>query len=554
MKFGGVIEITDIRKETCLDTALGDRSCGRPTMRACFLAIATLLGGCTTSLNTRPMASQATGGTVGMRYALPALQYSTTVTRRVTKCVETADGLSLEFDVTVDAKPELVDGEWFTVDYTSLGSWSKTSSFEMHTYENQTLKSFNAKADDQSAEIAAGVVKAGFSVARLAMGVPGDLAGGGGLTCPTNKLESYDQLEQALKTKTKELEGLTASLEPWLAQALIGTLSEAGKIEITELRKQSMAKSKEITDIRKKMDELAKSLSWVEVHPFLPDWRDDGAGLNLILDFPSRRQDVRKLQIAWAEQLFGGAPTAGQLADIGKDMKTVVVTARAADSPAVDTICTQANVEGTCAAPVRPKWNNFVSDTADPKPAAIPGIAYRTPVRGRLTVCRGVTPQECVTGNDPSAVLSRTNATFPQLGRLGILPFRNGFSQDNELSATFRPDGSIETASYSEKRARGKAVVDLVNGSLDQALALDQAIRTRNEEEKKEAEGAVVAELDRQITEEKKRLELLQAQWATDQENVAALHEIDRQKSLIAQLQNEKTLKELGYQPGDPVI
>lgn len=519
-------------------------------MRIGFIAVLTLLGGCTTSLATRPMATQASGGTDGMRYALPALQYNTTVARRVTKCTDTADGLTLEFDVTVEAKPELVDGEWFTVDYTSLGSWSKTSSFEMHTFENQTLKSFNAKADDQSAEIAAGVVKAGFSVAQLAMGLPpGDLAGGGGLTCPAAKLTSYEQLEEALKTKTKELETINANLEPYVAQSLIGTLSESAKEEIKELRKQSLAKSKEITDIRKKMDELAKALSWVEVHSYLPDWRGGGAGLNLILDFPSSSADVKQLQVAWAEQLFGGTPTAAQLAAIGKDMKPVVLTVRAASSPSPQSICDQAGVEPTCAAPNVPKWNNFVSDTAHPKPSAIPGIAYRTPVRGRLTICRGVTPAECVAGSNPSAVLSRTTATIPQLGRLGILPFRNGFSQNNELSATFRADGSIETASYSEKRARGKAVVDLINGSLDQALALDQAIRARDEAKEKEEAGAVVAELDRQINEEKKKLELLQAQWATDPANVAAVHEIDRQKSLIAQMENQKTLKELGYEP-----
>jgi hypothetical protein len=508
----------------------------------------TALGGCTTTLATRPMEQAAPNGAIGMRYALPALQYNTTVSSRLKTCAVDGEEIKLGFDVSVEAKPEMVDGEWFAVDYRDLGSWSKTSSFDMETYENQTLKSFNAKADDQSGEIAAGAIKAGFSVARL-LGAPSPIPIMEGpvpvtrLACPTVKLVNYETLKDKLEEKTKALNKLTAQLEPWVVPGVLGTLTEDDKAAISKLRTQIIAASEEINDIKKKMDEYAVELSWIETHEFQPRWGAGGNGLDWRSTFPAKDGVTRERQLAWAKKLFGDAVVAADLETIGAQMEYVTLTVRGSTQPDSASLCDQAGVKPGCSVPDTPKWNDFVSATADARPKVVPGIAYRTPARGRLRICRSIEPAPCAAGSVPKSQISDGIALYPQLGRLGILPFENGFGQNNELSATFRPDGSIEKAAYLEKRARGKVLVDVINGGLDQALALDQAIRDRRKAELEEAEGAAEADLDRQIALATKQKTLLDAQRALGQ--MESADELAKLNAEIAQLTAEKTLRDL---------
>ncbi|HEX8307881.1 MAG TPA: hypothetical protein VF645_05620 [Allosphingosinicella sp.] len=527
-------------------------------MRTYAILLMTALGGCTTtSLNTRPMAQTAPNGAAGMRYALPALQYKTTVSRRLTECAVRADGaLDVDFEVNVEADPEMVDGEWFAVDYRDLGSWSKTSAFDMETYENQTLKSFNAEADDQGPEIAAGVIKAGFSIARLAAGLPGSSAAPAGgsvvplaedgpapaaqrpkiLVCPNDLLTRFKRLKAALEAKTGELEDAVAELEPWVVEGLLGTLTDDDKKKISGLRTKIRALSLEITDIREEMDDHGERLSWIEIFEFLPRWGRDGKGLDHLSTFPSAEASKMDAQLNWTRRLFGTDFDEADLADLGTKMGPVALAVRASESGNAGAICGQAGVKPGCEVPPTPKWNNFVSATADARPMAVPGVAYRTPARGRLRICRKIGTAECAVGTAPTMQIYDGIELFPQLGRLGILPFENGFGQNNQLSATFRPDGSIERASYSEKRARGRALVDVVNGGLDQALTFSQAVRDKRKADREAAEGAAAAELDRQIT------------LATKQRDLAALEgsaQLARTNSEIAQLNAEKTLREL---------
>ncbi|HEX6376558.1 MAG TPA: hypothetical protein VFZ91_12660 [Allosphingosinicella sp.] len=537
-------------------------------MRTYVILLMTALGGCTTSLNTRPMAHTAANGAAGMRYALPALQYETTVARRLTKCEpQPAGEPRLSFDVSVEAVPEMVDGEWFAVDYRDLGSWSKTSAFDMETYENQTLKSFNAEADDQGPEIAAGVIRAGFSIAQLAMGLPsvpvpnateaGPLGVAGAGTrpvvppkphfqCPTQLLVDFNRLKLSLEEKTGDLEDAVAELEPWVVEGLIGTLTDEDKKKISELRTRIRALSLEITDVREQMDDYAERLSWIETFEFQPSWAARGRDLDRLSTFPSSDSGKRDLQLKWARRLFGNAVIDDDLGRLGKHMDPVALTVRASDSANASAICAQAGVKSGCEAPAVPKWNEFVSATADARPEAVPGVAYRTPARGRLRICRKVDAAGCALGTTPSSIIHDGVEFFPQLGRLGILPFENGFGQNNQLSATFRPDGSVERASYSEKRARGKALVDVVNGGLDQALAFGQAVRDQRKAAREAAEGAAEAELDRQISMATKQKDLLELQRSLTPES----DQLARMNAEIAQLNAEKTLRGLRAELG----
>jgi hypothetical protein len=50
--------------------------------------------------------------------------------------------------------------------------------------------------------------------------------------------------------------------------------------------------------------------------------------------------------------------------------------------------------------------------------------------------------------------------SVPQLGRLHVLPYRNGLFQSNVMKATFATDGSLITASYADRESMVAKVAD----------------------------------------------------------------------------------------------
>jgi hypothetical protein len=171
-------------------------------------------------------------------------------------------------------------------------------------------------------------------------------------------------------------------------------------------------------------------------------------------------------------------------------------------------------------------------------------------------VCRGEDLKACEANANP-LVASRNAA--PQMGRLMVLPFRNGFGEDNALMAQFRDDGTPELVSFDHKAAPGVAMAKLLNVFTTEKLAYDQQLDAKHEAEAKAAQAAADAAkaapgqaLDAQIGMLKKEKDLRELQAGADP---AVL---DRDRGLvdlnaqIAQLQARKTIKDLEAQLAKP--
>lgn len=514
-------------------------------MRRLYMCSVVLLGGCTTQLATNPVSSELKA-VAGIPYTLPALQYRATVKRTLTDCKVEADVLKPEFDVTVEVVPTYVEGETFVADYRALSGPSKSMSVKIESFDNHTIKAVNAEADDKGPEIIAGIAKAGFSVAKLAIGLPAGPADAGGgaptkLTCPAT-LALAKQITTAIEDRTNKLIELNGELEPYVVTGLIGTLTDADKTAISELRKKIRAASKALSDLREKLDEQEKQLSLTEAVDldFAP------AALDREIAFPNPDPAIAALQVKWLNQSFGAVIPDADLKKIYLAMKPLTATLRRVNGTSPDASVCAALGLGSCFAG-SPEWEKNAQGRL---PRAIPGIAYRQPVRARLRVCRGATAAVCAAGGAKPIV--EAEGWAPQIGMLVVLPFTNGFGVNNQLQAQFRADGSLDWASYANKRAVGLAAVNTLNDVLDGGLALSDAIAAKREAgtaaEKAEATAAAAAK----VTAAQNALAIAQAesQLATVQAAMDPANQtIARQQALlnarVAQLTSELQIREL---------
>ena len=111
--------------------------------------------------------------------------------------------------------------------------------------------------------------------------------------------------------------------------------------------------------------------------------------------------------------------------------------------------------------------------------------------------------------------------SVPQLGRLVILPFRNGFGANNRIEVVFREDGSLDWLSYDAKETSGEHLATLLGGSADQIQAYRADRREREKLEREEAKSGPLQALDHQIALLKKQQELAELAAALD-----AVHQI----------------------------
>lgn len=506
------------------------------------LFISAALAGCSTTLSTYPVPKDQLA-VAGIPYTLPALQYQLTVTRTLTDCASDAGGVHPEFGIKIEATPAYVEGETFVADYRKLSSGSKVTSIKIETYDNHTVKTINAEADDKGPEVVAGIASAGFAIARLALGLPApaDVGGGGPNkqpTCPA-AIASNNKLVAALADKAKELSALNEQLEPYTTIALLATLTDADKQTISELRGKIRDASKAISEIQKHSDELIKKLSYTEKLDL--DFRSGQADRSI--PFPSTDPVIEALQWKWLEGLFG-ALDKHQRQKTKEEMTSLTATLRKIGGIAADdSICAAAGVKD-CLSP-KPTWK---TDSGGNAPSSIPGIAYRQPVKVRLRICETPDGPLCASGG--AKINVEATAYAPQLGTLVILPFRNGYGANNQLQAQFRADGSLDWASYADKRASALSSVNAVNNVLSQGLALSTAIQTKRtaDDAAAKAKADAAAPLNavkQQLDLAKAQKDLLDAQAALDPSNIAIKQQQAALDASVAQLTAQAAIQEL---------
>jgi hypothetical protein len=148
-------------------------------MRSLVLVSALLAGACThvATIPSQYVGRPANGDALkGLSYSLPALSYRIEVERRLSACDTDSKPV---FVTTPVANSTYVSGERFEVDPTALSSIMKTSSLKFAYHDDlDTLKSFNAAADDKSADVLKDVARVGIAVASTAMPALAPLAVG----------------------------------------------------------------------------------------------------------------------------------------------------------------------------------------------------------------------------------------------------------------------------------------------------------------------------------------------------------------------------------------
>ncbi|KAF1004734.1 MAG: hypothetical protein GAK28_03747 [Luteibacter sp.] len=405
---------------------------------------------------------------VGAVYGLPMLQFQMTVQRRLIQCEEGGKP-RIRFLTKVDVLPSYVVGERFVVDYQAMTGLSKTSSFEMQTFDSGTLKSINAEVADQTKGILGNVVASGIGLLSLSTGTPFKVPGYHSLP-PPGSTYVCDESTVAL---LKGIEGGTADLKK--AAETLGVLNAeisraerlAGMAALTDDMKKALSDNqKSAAEQSRRVEELDKNLASLM----------DKASASEQIVWP-RRMDDRLLDASpnaaserFLKALFKKGDhgySSGELAGtMALKAKLVAVT----DLVAVPS-CNQS--EDGC--------RRFqVKDTHSG------GLLYRTPVPARLLVCQVASDADCdlattagkLTG--ASNVLVSASVMAPQLGSLHVLPYRNAAFQNNVLKVSFREDGTIALLDYADKVARGAELSGAVSQGLAQVSAYKDAKRQAN--------------------------------------------------------------------------
>ncbi len=297
-------------------------------MRKLALALSVALAGCTSvgtirSEDAKPLS--ANQAMIGVSYALPAIQYTITTSRLLDKC----DTASPQFAVKPEVTATYVAGERFEVDPTKLSSILKTTSLGLTTQDdNDTLKSFNAAADDKTGDVLVDAAKIGVSIASFAASggtVPGVVLGGVALTesadpaqkrlgflmsgkeelryaikiecsaLAVTRLADYKAKVKALKSAELELTSLNDQIALQKTLFIFESFAQANVPALTKLVTDSIAKSAEVADKRKAVSDAKALLEIVSTEQWpKASWRNN-TGSNpmaeLAISDPARKYE-----------------------------------------------------------------------------------------------------------------------------------------------------------------------------------------------------------------------------------------------------------------------
>mgnify|MGYP000751779914 CR=1 FL=1 len=463
------------------------------------------LTGCQTHLETRHdgdgrYISRSAGETeirLGVDYALPMLQYQIKATRTLAACADQNGQPKPKFVFKVSAEPQYVAGERFVIDYEQLSGWSKISKIDLQTYDNGTIKSLNASAEDQSTTIIGNAVKSAVRVVSLVQGVPlattkdalPDDKQPVLYACSGATLKLLEGLAVAsadLKKATRALVEANDEIAMLERLAGMGGLDSSGKAKLVKSQTDLKAKVVKVSTADEEVASLLERLSVEETIAWPLDPKDHE--LNLA---PTVRNQ-EKLTALFSVNDKSKGNTLAQL----QAAMNLRGTLMAVNAP---TAVTCASTDTTCGKALE----------TESKKAA--GLMYRNPVQGRLVICDASVDSKC-SSRVASGVVMTAIAMVPQLGQMRMLPYRNGAFQNNELKVTFRDSGGVATFNYDDKAARGVELSGAILSGLDDVTAYRDARNAFKEKkqatESAEADAKKKAQLDA-LDDEIARLEKL---------------------------------------------
>lgn len=547
-------------------------------MRYSFLPAMFLAAGCThvgtiQSGNVAPVGKGQ--ARTGISYSLPMIQYDVTLTRMLDAC--DPHTLDPTFVVKASANHRYIEGERFEVDPTSLSSMFKTTSLSIERYEDtNTLKAFNAGADDKTADALVAVARIGVAAAGMAFGLPtsalavgekewnatqlGEISGKTRprILCTAATAATLAEMETAierLNEKGAQLARGDREIARRKAVAELKSYPDALKQELINLSEAQINLGNEIDDLQVEQADRLKTISLPEqevtwpASSALPLSNED-----LVHDVDYKpgkeaaREFCRLFSLMVEEERTQGDKTfwvgLGVVAGDSSDDACAVVSELVVEASAVR-LAMQSDVPKPFSDSGSVAMTVPVSDKAPNK-----GIFYREPIRGRLHVLTQVRPGEW------NSAWSDEPQWIPQLGDLGFIRMVSGPFENEVLSLSLRKDGRLEKFSYETKEAAfaraAKAGADF--GEKVQAEFEKQRKTDRdNEKYLRETAAAVrldeIARIQAQIDLLKKQKELLEAQdldGVAYRTQLAAIKaEIDMLTAQIARLKLTNDLEEL---------
>lgn len=508
-----------------------------PSLLMYLMVTSALVSGCATSIESRSANESTAHFLNGIVYRLPERLIKVEASWELTSCVSqvlpesgvTAQSPGLSFKPTVSVTSETIEGEQWVIDYTRLLRGWKIGSLDVEFWtvgtgdaetQTQLLKSINATVDGREVAAIEGGVGLIASAAQLALAAQGiAVPSGGGPTaspepryfaqCTSETTETIAAIGAARATQKARLIKI-GQLQGRLDRIKARTpLSGPTPSDLAALDAINGELEKLANDSKSANDGLTALLARVTIsgsgqYRDFSNWQRsgdlsptlasalsaDGTGTSKL--YGSAFQICRKLP--------GKSPVECTFDDSEVRLKSFLQSNQETFAPPSVRLSLSPLNTGQFIAPSPPKAGGESSATCklpakpDSMPNCVPGIVTRAPVAARLSIAAP---------NDDESLASSV-VTIPQLGAYQVLPYRAGGGENNILSLKMSRDGIPSRVQWERKTAPGLNVIQAVGGLFDRAAPLvsadEDARRTRQQEAEKEAAGAAVAEINRELT------------------------------------------------------
>lgn len=373
------------------------------------LLASALTSGCARELVVRSEA--AAQYTRGLPVPLAFTQYEVKATWRVASCTVPGAAVAL----TVDASPHIAidDSHSFFIDPTSLAGPLTRSQLQVFYFENGTLRSINAEAEDRTGAFVGNVARIVGQLAPLGSGAAGS----------RSLADPQDSIDDFCRDETRDALARVSSLKSQLDDA-------------TALVDQATGRVLQLAAVAAQMGDAVDpvtSRDYGAATRELNRVRDVQAGLIAQLS-NALRPITHQQTIRWPE-----VPTEF---DRPQALAPGNVLSRWFEAvPAEANREAYLRIEGA-----RPGAAATPAAAAN-VPERIEGIPYRVPRPGRLVMCS----KPC--GTDGAERRPLVEGMVAQLGPIAVLPVRNPAFGSTAVSAEFRPDGSLATAGHAQRAA-----------------------------------------------------------------------------------------------------
>lgn len=441
-------------------------------MMGAAIAAMMVAAGCT-KLDSRPIREIAETDPAGIAYTLPMVAIEGEASWQLAEC-PSPDAPVVRFEYIVSAKPNSQPDieRTYVLRYDEMASMTKTTRVAVTLHDNGMLKTINAASDDRSAEIATGLVKAGFSAALLAMGLPT-----GVVSLDVSKVKktivvctdlTIAYLNEAtarkslLKAAARKLNEATLDLAAKQAAVQDG-------VEPDDATKKAIADAR--TAVKAGQQALAAARDAYEL-ALVPITVSQEFVMVPSVD-PSTRTVLLMPPPESIEALLEEKQVEINVATGSVDRNVDWTLSETRDRLGV----------GFALGDLKVPTTRTAEAAVDRK-----GLRYVIPARSNLRACKAKPDWKATCQRKDSLI--DMSVEIPQLGRVAVLPLENGIGEDNSLSATFTDTGRLVSVEFAQTSAPLEEAVGVLEKGLKAGLDLREARR-----------GAKLAELNRRIAE-----------------------------------------------------